>query len=127
MKFNNVAMTRFFLAWCLLVTTATALTGHHGVRATLEAGNSTNPQGCRGGECLIAYQQTEVELMAALDPEHDALASMLASVAAGKAVSGAKKPNKAGCGRSSSGQRYTPCTPQKNLHPPRDPYNRARP
>ncbi|KAL3723393.1 hypothetical protein ACJRO7_035560 [Eucalyptus globulus] len=125
MEFDNVAMARFFLVWCLLATMMIALTGCHGARATLEADNATIPWGCRGGECLIAYQQTEVELMAALDPEHDALASMLAPVAPGDVVNGAQKENIAGCGRP--GMLYTPCTPGKGRNPRDSIYNRVKP
>jgi len=41
MEVNNVTMVRFFLACCLLATTAIALAGCHEARAALEAGNAT--------------------------------------------------------------------------------------
>ncbi|KAF8012853.1 hypothetical protein BT93_I0879 [Corymbia citriodora subsp. variegata] len=124
MEFDNVATARFFLVWCLLATMAIDLTSCHGARAALEAGNNTTiARQCRGGECLIAYQQPDVELMAALDPKHDALASMLASLASGDATKGAKNRNTAGCGRSGRGVRYTPCPPKPNLARP-NPYPR---
>ncbi|KAL3723379.1 hypothetical protein ACJRO7_035549 [Eucalyptus globulus] len=124
MEFDNAARACFFLAWCLLVTTAIALTGRHGAGAALEASNATIPRGCRGGECLITYQQTEVKLMEVLDLEHDALASMLAPIGSGAAVNGAKKPNNAGCGRPKP--RYTPCPPRPNPTPKLGLYNRGR-
>ncbi|KAL3723386.1 hypothetical protein ACJRO7_035555 [Eucalyptus globulus] len=127
MEFDNVATTRFFLAWCLLTTTVIALTGHHGTRAGLEAGNAAISWGCFGGECLIAYQQTEMEPMAVLDPEHDALASMLASVPPEAAVNGAKDRNTFGCGRPTRLKPYTPCPPRPNPTPPGSPYYRVPP
>ncbi|KAL3723384.1 hypothetical protein ACJRO7_035553 [Eucalyptus globulus] len=116
---------RFVLAWCLLATMATAPTGCHGAGAASEAGNTTIPWWCDGLECLIAYQQPKVELMAVLDPEH-ALGSSMLALRPGDVSQRSRNPNQpANCGRTGPG-RYTPCVPKKNYGPRYSPFNRGR-
>ncbi|XP_030547910.1 uncharacterized protein LOC115753443 [Rhodamnia argentea] len=125
MAVNNSGKVRFSLAWWSLLATAAvvALISCRGARAALEAGNATTPRRCHGGECLIAYRQPEVELMAVLDPEQ-ALVSMVAALKPGEAVgSSGSQGNPADCGRTGPG-RYTSCVPESNLDPHYNPYPR---
>ncbi|KAL3723392.1 hypothetical protein ACJRO7_035559 [Eucalyptus globulus] len=113
MEVNNVATVCFFLAWCLLATTAIAPTSCHRAEAALEVGNATLPRRCHNSEYLIAYWQPEVKLMVVLDPEHTLGNSM--SVPKPRGVSRwAGIPSRSiTCGRQGRGH-ITPCLPKKN-------------
>ncbi|KAL3723385.1 hypothetical protein ACJRO7_035554 [Eucalyptus globulus] len=115
----------FFLAWCLLAITALSPTGCCGARAPVETGNATIPRWCHSGECLIAYQQPEVELMAVLDLEH-ALGNSMPFLKPGDVSRGSgKREQSANCSRIGKG-RITPCVPEQNSDPHYSPYQRDK-